>query len=265
VIVSYLAIGLGFLGSPQVFVRFIAIRDQHEILAGRWVAIGFTILTDGGAVLAGMLGRALLVGPDGDFAALLGAGGERVLPELVALLFPALIVGLYIAAVLAATMSTIDSLLLVASSAVTRDVYQQIWHPQLRGELLTGFSRRVTLVLAALALAIALSVSVWLPDRTVFWYAIFGWSGIAATFCPVIVLAQLWPRYNARGALASMLTGAACVPLFKFAVPLIPGWGPLVSRAEELAPSFLLAIAAGVVATFTAPTAGAQGPARGTG
>jgi sodium/proline symporter len=262
VIVSYLAIGLGFLGSPQVFVRFIAIRDEHEIRTGRWVAIAFTILTDGCAVLSGMLGRALLVGADGDFGAVLGVAGERVLPELVALLFPSLIVGLYIAAVLAAIMSTIDSLLLVASSAVTRDVYQQIWHPDLRDELLTGLSRRVTLALAAVALAIALAVSVVSPDRTVFWYAIFGWSGIAATFCPMIVLAQLWPRYNARGALASMATGAACVPLFKFAVPLIPGWGPLISRAEELAPSFLLALAAGIVATLTTP---APAPVRGEG
>ena len=138
-----------------------------------------------------------------------------------------------------------------------------------RDELLTGLSRRVTLALAAVALAIALAVSVVSPDRTVFWYAIFGWSGIAATFCPVIVLAQLWPRYNARGALASMATGAACVPLFKFAVPLIPGWGPLISRAEELAPSFLLALAAGVLATLTAPArregAALEGSLDGTG
>ena len=70
------------------------------------------------------------------------------------------------------------------------------------------------------------------------------------TFCPVIVLALLWPRYNVWGALASMITGAACVPLFKFAVPLIPVWGPIVSQAEELAPSFLLALVAGTLATL---------------
>jgi SSS family transporter len=257
-LVSYLAIGLGFLGSPQVFVRFIAIRGEKEIRAGRWVAIAFTIVTDGGAVLSGMLGRALLVGADGDFAGTLGAAGEHVLPELVALLFPAMIVGLYVAAVLAAIMSTIDSLLLVASSAVTRDVYQQVFRPELSGEILTGLSRRVTLALAVVALGIALAVAHVSPDRTVFWYAIFGWSGIAATFCPVIVLAQLWPRYNARGALASMVTGALCVPLFKFAVPLIPTWGPLISRAEELAPSFLLALCAGVLATITLPRSPAE-------
>ena len=120
IIVSSLAIGLGFLGSPQIFVRFISIRDQSEIRAGRWVAIVFTLLTDGCAVLSGMLGYALLVGSGGDFSAVLGADGEKVLPELVSHLFPAVIVGIYVAAVLAAIMSTIDSLLLVASSAITR-------------------------------------------------------------------------------------------------------------------------------------------------
>jgi sodium/proline symporter len=250
IIVSYLAIGLGFLGSPQVFVRFMAIRDEGEIRAGRWVAIAFTILTDGCAVLAGMLGHALLVGAGGDFAAVLGAGGERVLPELVSLLFPAMIVGLYVAAVLAAIMSTIDSLLLVASSAITRDVYQQTLRPEARPEALMKISRRTTLALATLALMMALTVSFVSPDRTIFWYAIFGWSGIAATFCPVIVLALAWPRYNVWGALASMITGACSVPLFKFAVPLIPVWGPIVSLAEELAPSFLLALVAGVLATW---------------
>jgi sodium/proline symporter len=250
IITSYLAIGLGFLGSPQVFVRFMAIRDESEIRRGRWVAIVFTILTDGCAVLSGMLGHALLVGAGGDFSSILGSDGERVLPELVSHLFPAAIVGIYIAAVLAAIMSTIDSLLLVASSAITRDVFQKTWHPELTAEQLTGTSRRVTFALALIALAVALAVSIASPERTVFWYAIFGWSGIAATFCPVIVLALLWPRYNVWGALASMVTGALSVPIFKFAIPLVPGWGPIVSQAEELAPSFLLALIAGGLATL---------------
>lgn len=252
IIVSYLAIGLGFLGSPQVFVRFISIADENEIDAGRWVAIAFTVITDGCAVVVGMLGHALLVGAGGDFAGLLGADGERVLPELVATVFPPLIAGLYVAAVLAASMSTIDSLLLVASSALTRDVYQQLWRPDLLDTPLTGLSRRVTLVLAVAALAVALVVSFASPDRTIFWYAIFGWSGIAATFCPALILALAWPRYHVRGALASMVTGALCIPLFKFAVPLIPTWGPVLSKAEELAPSFLLSLLVGVAVTLAA-------------
>jgi sodium/proline symporter len=267
VISSYLAIGLGFLGSPQVFVRFIAIKDEAEIRAGRWVAIAFTIITDGCAVGIGMIGHAVLVGAGGDFASVLGVDGERVLPALVANVFPPLIAGLYVAAVLAASMSTIDSLLLVASSALTRDVYQQLWRPDLLGRPLTGLSRSVTLALAFAALAVALGVSLTNPDRTIFWYAIFGWSGIAATFCPALILALSWPRYHVRGALASMLTGAICIPVFKFAVPLIPDWGPVLSKAEELGPSFLVSLLAGILVTLLSPRSPAQklddpGPSR---
>ncbi len=257
IIFSYLAIGLGFLGSPQVFVRFISIKDEREIRAGRWVAVAFTVITDGCAVGIGMIGHALLVGAGGDFAGVLGADGERVLPELVANVFPPVIAGLYVAAVLAASMSTIDSLLLVASSALTRDVYQQLWRPDLLDRALTGLSRRVTFVLALVALAGALTVSFVSPERTIFWYAIFGWSGIAATFCPALILALFWPRYHVRGALASMVTGALCIPLFKFAVPLIPVWGAVISKAEELGPSFLVSLVAGGVVTLASP------PARG--
>ena len=249
-IVSYAAIGLGFLGSPQVFVRLMAIRDQQQIRAGRWVAVTFTLMTDTGAVLSGVLGRALLVGPDSDFTAILGANGEQVLPVLVEHLFPPLVVGLFVAAILAAIMSTIDSLLVVASSAVTHDVYHQMLHPDLSGDTLTGLSRRVTLVLALTALGIALAVAALVPGRTIFWYVIFGWSGITATFCPVIVLSLAWRRYNAAGALTSMLTGAVAVPMFKFVIPLVPSWGPLVARAEELTPAFLTSLAAGIVATL---------------
>ncbi len=253
-IVSYAAIGLGFLGSPQVFVRFMAIRDEAQIRTGRWVAIMFTIVTDAGAVLSGLLGRALLVGAAGDFAATLGVDGEQVLPALVNHLFPPVVVGLFIAAVLAAIMSTIDSLLVVASSAVTRDVYQQSLHPELRPDTLTQLSRRVTLGLAVVALGISLSVSALYPGRTIFWYVIFGWSGIAATFCPMILLSLFWRRYNATGALAAMVTGLVGVPLFEFAVPRMPGLGPVLANAEELAPAFLLALVAGVLGTLMSTT-----------
>ena len=255
IIVGYMSIGLGFLGSPQVFVRLISIRDEQEIRKGRWVAIVFTLLTDTGAILAGLLGR-YLIAPDGDAStlfgseSLLGPGGQNILPLTVEYLFPPLVVGLFIAAVLGATMSTIDSLLVVASSAVTRDVYQQSFYPDSDAKKLTRMSRWVTLGLALVSLAVALTVAWAVPGRTIFWFAVFGWSGIAATFCPVIILSLLWQRYNVYGALTSMLTGFLCVPLFKFGVPLIPHWGPMVSKMEEMAPSFLLAMVMGVVATL---------------
>ncbi|MEM8946904.1 MAG: sodium/proline symporter [Planctomycetota bacterium] len=248
-IIGLVAIGLGFLGSPQIFVRFISLRDPSEIAAGRWVAIVFTLLTDAAAVLAGIVGRCALVPVDADVTDVLGVGGEQVLPALVEEVFPALIVGLYIAAVLAAIMSTIDSLLVVAASALTRDLYQQTYHPQLSEKRLTQLSRMVTVALAGLALAISMAVAVTTPGRTVFWYVIFGWSGIAASFCPMIILSLLWPRYNVAGAIASLLVGMLGVPLFKFIVPELGEVGATIAKVEELAPSFALSLLAGVVAT----------------
>ena len=248
--ISYAAIGLGYLGSPQIFVRFISIRSEGEILAGRWVAVAFTLLTDTGAVLGGLLGRALLVGDTGDFATTLGASGEQVLPMLTVAVFPTIVVAVYIAAVLAATMSTIDSLLVVASSAVTHDVYRQNRGRLLSEAALASLSRRVTLTLALVALAVSTTVSLVAPDRTIFWYVIFGYSGIAATFCPMMILALAWPRYNAPGALASMVSGIVAIPLFTFGVPRIPVWGALLSRAEAFAPAFAVSLLAGVVVTI---------------
>ena len=250
VIVSYVAIGLGFLGSPQIFVRFISLRDPHEIAAGRWVAVVFTLLTDTAAVLAGVVGRCVLVPAGTDLTQSLGHNGEQVLPALVEEVFPAFVVGLYIAAVLAAIMSTIDSLLVVAASSLTRDLYQQTYHPHLSQQRLTQLSRTVTVALALLALLIALAVAVSIPSRTVFWYVIFGWSGIAATFCPMIVLSLLWPRYNAVGACASLIVGMLSVPLFKFVVPQLGEIGATIATAEELAPSFALSLLAGILATW---------------
>ena len=97
---------------------------------------------------------------------------------------PTIIVGIYIAAVLSAVMSTVDSLLVVASSAVTRDFYQQILNPKANPDFLIKLSKQITLTLAIISLIVAVSVSLISPTRTIFWFVIFGWSGIAATILP---------------------------------------------------------------------------------
>ena len=247
VAVSYASIGLGFLGSPQIFVRFISIKDQDEIDKGRWVAVIFTLLTDGGAVLAGMFGRYLLVDSSSGVEMVLGPGAERLLPELVVYLFPGIIVAIFVAVVLAAIMSTVDSLLVVASSAVTRDIYQQLLVPGAQDSQLTGLSKLVTLSLAIGALVIASVISIISPDRTVFWFAIFGWSGIAATFCPVILLSLFWRNYNFWGAVTSIVSGFICVPFFKFVIPRFGDFGRLLAMAGELAPAFIISLLSGII------------------
>ena len=244
-ILGLLSIGIGFMGSPQVYVRFIAIRDEAEIEKGKWVALFYTLLTDTAAVMIGILGRYMLTQAGDNPELILGNAAENVLALVLGQVMPTLIIGIYIAAVLSAVMSTVDSLLVVASSAVTRDFYQQILNPDVDETKLMGLSKKATLVLAVLALVVALAVSVLSPTRTVFWFVIFGWSGIAATFCPVIILSIFWKDFTEKGAIASMITGFLCIPFFKFIVPGFSTIGPYINKLDVMLPSVLLAMLMG--------------------
>ena len=250
-ILGLLSIGIGFMGSPQVYVRFIAIKDEAEIEKGKWVALFYTLLTDSAAVIIGILGRYMLTQAGDNPELILGNAAENVLALVLGQVMPTLIIGIYIAAVLSAVMSTVDSLLVVASSAVSRDFYQQILHPDIDERKLMDLSKKVTLTLAILALGVALMVSVLSPTRTVFWFVIFGWSGIAATFCPVIILSLFWKDFTEKGAIASMITGFLCIPFFKFVVPNISTLEPYINKLDVMLPSVLLALFAGwAVSTF---------------
>jgi sodium/proline symporter len=239
-VVSLCMIGLGFLGSPQIFVRFIALKSEKEITRGAWTAFIWTIFADSGAVLIGMIGRAMLTEAGQDVEKVLGSGAEDVLPMLVEHILPLTLVAIFIAVVLSAIMSTVDSLLVLAASALIRDYYQKVRHPELSDAALMKLSRLATLALALGALAVAMVVAINTPNRTVFWFVIFGWSGISATFCPTLILSLFWRGMTGRGALWGMITGFLGVPLFKFLAPTIPMVGPYFEQLGELPPAFFL-------------------------
>jgi len=246
-ILGFLFIGLGFMGSPQLFIRFMSIKDVSEIKKGRWVAIIFTLITDSCAVLIGIYGRYLLTSFGENPEEILGNGAQNILPLLVERIMPLTLIGLYIAAVLSAIMSTIDSLLVVASSAISRDFYQQIFKPDKSEKELAKISKLITLVLAIFALIIAMIVAITSPERTIFWFIIFGWSGIAATFCPTIILSLFWNKFTEKGAIVSMITGFLSIPFFKFGLASLDGIGPYFDKLGELGPSFILAFIVGII------------------
>ncbi|MFK8039451.1 MAG: sodium/proline symporter [Crocinitomicaceae bacterium] len=252
-ILGFSMIGLGFLGSPQVYVRFMSIKNESEIVKGKWVALLFTLLTDAAAVTIGILARIYFTTEGQDPDAVLGTGGENVLSMITHEFLPTILVAIFIAIVLSAIMSTIDSLLILASSAITRDFYQKIFRPDLRDEDLTKFSRIVTVIMALAALGIAILLYNLYPDRQVFWIMIFGWSGIAATFCPVIILSLFWKGYSEKGAIASMITGFTSVILFKFVFSNIDGLGDYMKELDVLAPSFALAMIVGYIVSKIFP------------
>lgn len=237
-VLGFVGIGIAFLGSPQLLTRFISARDTDEITRGSLVAVVCIVVFDVGAVLAGMSGRALFPGL---------ADPETIYPAMTAGLFPALFTGIFLVVVLAAMMSTVDSLLILASSAVVRDVGQQVVRPDASERVLSRYGKLATVALGLGALAMALT-----EPRVIFWFVLFAWSGLACAFTPVVLCALFWPRTTRAGAVAGMVSG--------FAVTV--GW-VLLFKADfhelyEMIPGFLAGLLATVVASLvTEPPAGA--------
>lgn len=258
-IIGLAAIGIGFFGSPQVFVRFISIRNTGQLLPGTITALTWTVLADGGAVLVGMIGRAIY-SPEALAAgtALKGidAVKEGVLPHMALELLPAFFAGVFIAMVLSAIMSTIDSLLVVASSAGVRDYWQKVRHPGMSDERLLKLSHVVTVVLSVISFAIGMAILLRDRHEPLFWIVIFGWSGIAATFCPTMILSLFWSRLTARGARCAMIAGFLMVPVMKFVVPPLLERAGLQTLAEYLAaldvllPAFLVGFGVAIVVSL---------------
>ncbi len=244
-VIGMALIGLGFLGSPQVFARLIAIRNEAQIHRGKWVAVLFTLLADFSAVSIGILGRYIFTSEGIPPDSVLGNGAQNVLPELVSYTFPPWLVGLYVAAVLSAIMSTVSSLIVMAAGSITHDLYERIYKPTLADSTAARLCRGVTLLLAVLSLGIALVVSILSPERTIFWFVIFGWSGIAATFCPMIILSLFWDRFTERAAIAAMLTGFFMTIISKFVLQELDSVGVYFRALETMPPSFLSALLVG--------------------
>lgn len=253
VVVGMMLIGLGFLGSPQVFARLIAIRSEDQINRGKWVAMLFTLLVDFSAVSIGVLGRYIFTTQGIEPDTVLGNGAQNVLSELVEFTFPPLIVGLYVAAVLSAIMSTVSSLLVMAAGSVTHDLYAKMINPDLTDGQAARLCRVITIIFAALSLGLAIIVSVLSPDRTIFWFVIFGWAGIAATFCPMMLMSLFWTRFTERAAIASMITGFSMTMICKFVIQDMDSIGPIFVALETMPPSFLSALIVGYVVTVLWP------------
>ncbi len=190
---GFVAIGFAFLGSPQLLTRFMAARSQHEIVRGSLPAVICIIVFDIGAVFSGMAGRALFPGL---------SDPETILPEMSAALFPPVFTGIFLVVVLAAIMSTVDSLLILASSSVIRDVVQQIFKPKISERHLSHYGKAVTVVIGGAAVGLAL-----VEARMIFWFVLFAWSGIASAFTPVVLCSLFWKRTTRAGAVAGMVAG----------------------------------------------------------
>ncbi len=229
--VGFAGIGLAFLGAPQLLTRFMSARDRGHILKGGPIAVVCIIVFDIGAVLTGIAGRFLFPGLEDP---------ETVLPVMSTTLFPPILTGIVLVVVLAAIMSTVDSLLILASSAVVRDVVQQVFKPDLSDLQFSVLGKALTIIIGLGGLLTALGES-----RTIFWFVLFAWSGLASAFTPVVLCSLFWKRTTKAGAVWGMIAGfittVVWVLMFKEQFydlyEMIPGFGAgfLVTIAVSLA------------------------------
>lgn len=233
-IVSMLAWGLGYFGMPHILLRFMAIEDEKKLSLSRRVATTWVVISLAVAVLIGVIGLGMTEA--GKLEMLQGSNSETIIVKIADLLstygvLPALLGGTILAGILASTMSTADSQLLAASSAVSSDLLGSILKKKADKKESMVADRVTLLLIAVVAIIIARN-----PDSSVFNIVSFAWAGFGAVFGPVVLFALFWKRTNWQGALAGMVSGGVMVFVWKYLVR------PNVSFLNfyELLPAFLL-------------------------
>lgn len=212
-IVSTLAWGLGYFGMPHILLRFMAIKDPNKIKTSRRVASIWVIIAMSIAIIIGIVGLAM----SKTESSMVLKDSETIIVAIAALLSKhgvvfALLAGLILAGILASTMSTADSQLLAAASAISQDL--------MIGSLRLKISEKVKMIAArttVIAIAILGVVFAWNPDSSVFRIVSFAWAGFGASFGPLMLFSLFWKRTNKWGAMAGMISGGITVIAWHYA------------------------------------------------
>lgn len=244
-ICSLLAWGLGYFGMPHILVRFMAIEEEKKLKLSRRVATSWVVISMAVAIIIGLVGNAMTSA--GVLENL--ADSETIIVRIASLIsqfgpLPALLAGVILAGILAATMSTADSQLLVASSSVSQDLGNDFLKRDFSGKRGMIVARAVMVGISLIAAFLARD-----PDSSVFRVVSFAWAGFGAAFGPVMLMALFWKRSNKWGALAGMVVGGVMVFVWKFLIAPLGG----VWAIYELLPAFLCSLVAIVVVSLLTP------------
>lgn len=223
-IISLMAWGLGYVGQPHILVRFMAIHQPEQLPKARFIGMSWMIFSLIGAVLTGFVGIAY-------FADMPLDDGEKVFLSLSQVLFNPWVAGFLLAAILSAIMSTVDSQLLVSSSAVTEDFYKAFLRREAGQRELIWVGRFSVVLVAAVALWIAQD-----PQSTVLDLVAYAWAGFGGAFGPVIIFSLFWAKMTRNGALAGLLIGAATVVVWRE----LTQQGVIPFELYEIVPAFIL-------------------------
>lgn len=224
-VVSALAWGLGYFGMPQVLLRFMAIREEGELTRSRRIAVVWVVISLTIAVFIGLVGRTLF-----PTALTTSAEAENVFILLATNLLPPLLAGFVMAGILAATISSSDSYLLIAASAFAKNIYQGLARKKASDREVLNVSRITLLLIAVVAIIIALD-----ENSVIFTIVSFAWAGFGATFGPLMLFSLFWKRTTRAGAIAGMLGGGVMVFVWNLLVRPLGGMWDIY----ELLPAFI--------------------------
>ena len=214
-----LGIGLGYPGQPHVITRYMAARDSKTIKQGMWIAFGWGILMYSSAILLGICGQVLFPGL---------ADAEHLFPTAAENLLPTFLTAIVLTGVIAAIMSTVSAQIIVAASAMAHDIYSKVIHGSLTPNRILSISRLTIFLIGLGAMLVAL-----MDTRVIFWFVLFAWSGLGASFGPVILFTLYSKKITRNGAISGMLTGFFTTVVWKIA-------GLSEAIIYELVPAFLL-------------------------
>jgi sodium/proline symporter len=231
-LIGMLGIGLGYPGCPHVITRYMAAKGEGEIKRGRIIALIWGTVVYTGAILTGLACRYLfpaITDPDNGF---LLAGLQFLHP---------IFGGIILAAVFAAIRSTADSQLLVASSSVVRDIGEKALGKEFSTRQVIKFNRIVVLFLGVMAVILAMTQA-----RAIFWFVLFSWAGLGASFGGVMILSIGWKGIKKWGIVGGMISGFVTTVVWKLwlreVITKIYG-----INIYELVPAFLISILVTIV------------------
>lgn len=243
-IFSMLAWGLGYFGMPHVLLRFMAIEDEDKLTLSRRIATVWVVISMAVAIFIGICG--LAVSKAGRIDPLSGSDSETIIVKIADLLSTqgaaaALLAGIILAGILAATMSTADSQLLAASSSVSQNLLRDTFGISMNKKTSLAAARITVLLISIIAIFLAKD-----PSSSVFGIVSFAWAGFGAAFGPVMLCALFWKRSNRYGAFASMLSGGIMIFVWKYLIrPMGGAWD-----IYELLPAFLIALLFNIIVSL---------------
>ena len=232
-------------GEPHFFIRHMAIRSERERKSALIIAMVWGAITTFGAWILGVISLTLFSSESAFGVAhseLTEGVAEGILPMTITALVPPVIAGILLAGVIAGMMSTADSQLLVASSAISEDLYHNVimGGKKVREKHLIWISRLTTLVIGALAFAF-----VYFQENVVYNLVSYGWAGLAGAFAPSITLSLFWKKFSKAGVYASFISGIVVTVLW-----ISTGFDSAISVRLV---SFILPFAAAILASLAFP------------